>query len=725
MDFWFVYRRFDRKIIGPIRISVFAGDLYLPETAQTPAPLSLGATGIVHFLLPVVVATVVVPDQKPPASGTTACSFLVAGTHRHTVLAYSAYPVALCAFVQTRQQRLTMSRMYSVNDSTAENRLFLQRIVAAFVVIILLSTALIVRLIYLQIVGHEHYASMAKENSVKIMPLVPTRGIIYDRNGKILADNTPSYSLDLIPEQISDMDGTLQRLQKLLDIPPDKIDFFEKQRKRQKRFTSIPLLLNLNDDELAKFAVVRPFFPGVDIHTHLVRHYPYGDLSAHVIGYVGRINEAEMKELPVAEYRGSTHIGKLGIESSYEQILHGKTGYAEIETNVQARSLNTLSENNPEPGANLYLTLDIDLQKTAYDALEAYNGAVVAIDIKTGGVLVFASRPGFDPNPFVVGISNDAYKALQSSNDQPLYNRALRGLYPPGSTIKPFVAMAGLEYDAISANQKLHCPGYYQLPGASHKYRDWRKGGHGSVSLNSAITQSCDVYFYRLALMLGIDHLHDFLQKFGFGEKSGIDLVGEKPGLLPSREWKQSQKNKLWFPGETVITGIGQGYLQVTPLQLARATATLANRGKVVMPYLVDKIVSPNNAPPPPRPPQATIALKQANINSVIDGMINVVHSARGTAKNIGGSVNFHIAGKTGTAQVFNIKQGAKYNEHAIDFKLRDHALFIAFAPADDPQIAIAVIAENGGHGGSVAAPIAAKVIKQYMQNVKTPAHEN
>lgn len=609
-----------------------------------------------------------------------------------------------------------MSRMHFVNDHSLESRLFWNRIVAAFAVIILLSSTLVIRLVYLQIVGHELYASKAKENSVKLVPLVPTRGIIYDRNGKILADNTPSYSLDLIPEQIEDMDDTLKRLQILLDIPQDKIELFEKQSKRQKRFTSTPLLLNMNDDELAKFAVVRPYFPGVDIHTHLIRHYPYGDLAAHVVGYVGRINEAEMKDLPLAEYRGSTHIGKLGIESSYEQALHGKTGYAEIETNVQARSLGTLSENNPEPGANLYLTLDIDLQKTAFDALEGYNGAVVAIDIKTGGVLVFASRPGFDPNPFVVGITNESYKALSESDDQPLYNRALRGLYPPGSTIKPFVALAGLEYDAITASQKLFCPGYYQLPGGSHKYRDWRKGGHGSVNMSEAITQSCDVYFYRLASMLGIDHLHDFLRRFGFGEKSGIDLVGEKAGLLPSREWKETQKNKLWFPGETIITGIGQGYLQVTPLQLARATATLANRGAVVMPYLVGKIVSPSNLQAPPRPAPENIPLKSANINSVIDGMVNVVHSERGTAKSIGRGIPYLIAGKTGTAQVFNIKQNAKYNENSIDFKLRDHALFVAFAPVDNPQIAIAVIAENGGHGGSVAAPIAAKVIKQYLQ---------
>jgi penicillin-binding protein 2 len=609
-----------------------------------------------------------------------------------------------------------MSRIYSVKDNTGESRLFLNRIVAAFIVISLLTTGLIVRLIYLQIIGHEHYSSLAKDNSIKIVPLVPNRGMIYDRHGKVLAENMPSYSLELIPEKITDLDDTLSRLQKLLAIPDEKIEQYQKLRKRQKRFASTPLLLSMNDEELAKFAVARPYFPGVDIHTRLVRHYPYSDLAAHVIGYVSRINEAELKELPIAEYRGSTHIGKLGLESSYENQLHGKTGYAEIETNVQARLLNTLNEVNPDPGANLYLTLDIDLQKTAYDALGTFNGAVVAIDIKTGGVLVFVSRPGFDPNPFVVGIANDAYQALQSSENQPLYNRALRGLYPPGSTVKPFIALAGLEYDAISPQQNLLCPGFYQLPGVSHRYRDWKKGGHGSVNLNRAITESCDVYFYRLAATLGIDHMHSFLQKFGFGEKSGIDLIGEKAGLLPSREWKRDQKDQTWYPGETLITGIGQGYHQVTPLQLARATATLANKGKVVTPFLVDKIVSAHDTRPGPEIHDHTIPLKPNNINTIIEGMINVVHGAHGTAKGINKNISYQIAGKTGTAQVLGIKQNAKYNENSIDFKFRDHALFISFAPANDPKIAVAVIVENGGHGGSVAAPIAGQVIKQFLQ---------
>jgi len=610
-------------------------------------------------------------------------------------------------------------------DSQLENHLFLSRIISAFVAIVLLTSALVVRLIHLQISGHEHYASLAKDNSIKIYPIVPTRGMIYDRHGNVLAENTQSYSLEVIPEKTKDLDETLLRLQKLLNIPDEKIELFQKQRKRQKRFTSSPLLLSMTDEEIAKFAVNRPFFPGVDIRQRLVRHYPYNELAAHVVGYVGRINEADLKTLPAAEYQGSTYIGKLGIESSYETQLHGKTGYAEIETNVQARPLNTLNETDAIQGANLYLTLDMDLQKTAYEALAPFNGAVVAIEIKTGAVLVFANRPSFDPNPFVTGIANDAYQALQYSEDKPLNNRALRGLYPPGSTIKPFVALAGLEYNATTATRQYFCPGDFQLPNSEHKYRCWKKTGHGQVNLNKAITESCDVYFYHLALDLGIDDMHDFLQKFGFGEKTGIDLGSESTGLLPSREWKREQKKRNkeanetgnWHHGETIITGIGQGYNQVTPLQLARATATLANKGEIVTPFLVDKMVSATDTSPISKPPKEIIPLKPSNVNSIINAMVDVVNSERGTANDLRKDVNYQIAGKTGTAQVRGIKQNAKYNENSTELKYRDHALFIAFAPANDPKIAIAVIAENGGHGGSIAAPIAAKVINQYLKD--------
>ncbi|MDP3009429.1 MAG: penicillin-binding protein 2 [Methylococcales bacterium] len=612
-----------------------------------------------------------------------------------------------------------MSSFHSIKDTQLENHFFLKRIIAAFVAIVLLTSGLIVRLIHLQVSGHEHYATLAKDNSIKIYPIIPTRGMIYDRHGNILAENTQSYSLEIIPEKSKNLDDTLLRLQKLLNISDEKIDLFQKQRKRQKRFASTPLLLSMSDDEIATFAVNRPFFPGVDIKQRLVRHYPYGELAAHVVGYVGRINEAEIKTLPSAEYQGSTHIGKLGIESSYETELHGKTGYAEIETNVQARPLNTLNETDAVQGANLYLTLDMDLQKTAYDALAPFNGAVVAIEVKTGGVLTFTSRPSFDPNPFVAGIASDAYQALQSSEAQPLFNRALRGLYPPGSTLKPFVALAGLEHNAVTASQRFFCPGYYQLPNVDHKYRCWKKTGHDWVNVNKAITESCDVYFYRLASILGIDDMHSFLQKFGFGEKTGIDLVGEKPGLLPSREWKFEQKKQSWYPGESLITAIGQGSNQVTPLQLARATATLANRGNVVTPFLVDKIVTATDTHAGPETHNEIIALKKSNVEAIVSAMVDVVHNERGTAHDLKKDFNYFMAGKTGTAQVLGIKQNAKYDENAIEFKYRDHALFIAFAPADDPKIAVAVIAENGGHGGSVAAPIAAKIIKQYLKDTQ------
>lgn len=617
-----------------------------------------------------------------------------------------------------------MDRKFAIKDPLAESRVFLSRVVAAFLLILLMITGLVARLIYLQIVGHEHYSTMSKDNRIKISPLPPTRGIIYDRHGRMLAENVPTYSLELIPEQIEDLDDTLLRLQQLLNIPDDKIDQFQKQRKRNKAFTSTPLLQNLSDEDVAKFAVVRPYFSGVDVYARLVRHYPYGDLASHVVGYVGRINEQELKNLPVEEYRGTDHIGKIGIEKSYETHLLGTAGYEEIETNAQARAVNTVSTVEPIAGSNIYLTLDIDLQKIAYDALGDYNGAAVAIEIKTGGVLVFASRPGFDPNPFVSGISTKEYKALQESSDQPLYNRALRGQYPPGSTVKPFLALAGLEYGATDFNHRMFCPGYYRLPNFDHKYRDWKKGGHGMVDMNDAITQSCDVYFYDLAMTLGIDKMHEFMDRFGFGRKTNIDLVGEVDGLMPSKEWKKSHRNQAWFPGETIITGIGQGYTQATPLQLARATATLANYGKTVIPHLVHEIITPDYATPPELSQESDIPLHKQHVDQIIQAMTNVVHGTRGTAKLLAKDINYQIAGKTGTAQVFTIKQEEKYNEDDIDFKMRDHALFIAFAPVHDPQIAVAVVAEHGGHGGSVAAPIAGEIIDAYLNPNKAATDE-
>lgn len=607
-----------------------------------------------------------------------------------------------------------MSSTHKIRDRLTENRIFIGRIVAVSILVTVLICGLVARLVYLQIVGHEHYAVLAKNNRIKLSSIPPTRGIIYDRKGRVLAQNLPSYSLEIIPEQVKDLENTLHRLQVLLDLTDDVLDEFRKQQKRHKRFDSVPLLLSLTEEEVAKFAVARPFFPGVDIHAILVRYYPYGILTSHVVGYVGRINEKELKELPEAEYSGTFYMGKVGIELAYETQLHGKAGYTEVETNAQGRPINVLNKVEPEAGANLHLTLDMDLQKTAYDSLEGYDGALVAIEIKTGNVLAFVSHPSFDPNPFVNGISSKNYKALQDSEDQPMFNRALRGLYPPGSTVKPFVGLAGLEYKAVTTNHSIYCPGYFQLPNVRHRFRDWAKWGHGATNLNSAITESCDVYFYDLALTLGIDKMHDFLQQFGFGEKTGIDLVGEKPGTLPSQQWKKAAKKSSWVAGDTIITGIGQGFTQVSPVQLARATATLANRGKVVTPYLVSRLDYVNHSEAGPAQSGKVISLQEKNVDDVISGMVNVIHSARGTAKDLAKGISYKIAGKTGTAQVYSVKQNESYNKN-IDLKLRDHALFISFAPADDPKIAVAVVVENGGHGGTTAAPMAAKVIKQFL----------
>ncbi|GAB4361800.1 MAG: penicillin-binding protein 2 [Methylohalobius crimeensis] len=606
---------------------------------------------------------------------------------------------------------------FRLKDAAHENRLFLTRLVTAAAFVVLLTVALTSRLTYLQILHHERYETLARDNRVKIAPLPPTRGLIYDRNGQVLAENVSVYSLEIVPEQVKDLDATIARLQAILDITPGDVARFKRQMRRLKGFESIPLKLRLSDAEVARFAVKRPFFHGVDIRARLVRHYPYKELVSHVVGYVGSINERELKRLDPAEYRGTTHIGKVGVEQAYEKVLHGHTGYAEIETNARGRELRILQEVRPRPGADLHLTLDIELQQIAHAGLGEHNGAVVALDPKSGEILALVSKPGFDPNAFVYGISLKDYQALQHSPDRPLFDRTLRGSYPPGSTIKPFIGLAGLNYGVTDAHRKLYCPGYFQLPGVQHRYRDWKEWGHGSVSLDDAIIQSCDVYFYDLARNLGIDRIHAFLSQLGFGTRTGIDLAGEKNGLLPSRQWKQHALHQPWYPGETVITGIGQGFLQVTPLQLAKATAILANHGKLVTPHVAAYQQYPQEAPITSDPQSSfePLDLDRRHWQTVIDAMIAVIHGPRGTAHRISRGLDYLMAGKTGTAQVFTVKQDEKYHAKEVKEKLRDHALFISFAPADSPRIAVSVIAENAGHGGSEAAPIARDLIDRYL----------
>lgn len=611
-----------------------------------------------------------------------------------------------------------MDETFTFKDTLQENRSFLNRIVVSVLFMMLASLVLVVRLVYLQVVGHEHYSTLSRDNQIKISPLAPARGLIFDRNGEVLADNAATYSLEVIPEQVGNLDQMLNQLKQLLGLSDEELNRFEILKNQRKGFESVPLRLEMSEEDMARFAVRMPHFPGVEIRTRLMRTYPYGNLAAHAIGYVARISEPELQNLDPAQYRGTYHIGKTGIEKAYESLLHGRIGYEEYETNVQGRAIKSLGATAPLAGADLYLSLDIKLQKTALDALGEYNGAVVALEPATGKLLVLASKPGFEPDPFLHGISKNDYQALQGDPDQPLFDRAIRGVYPPGSTVKPFVALAGMSLIDLSPGQRLSCPGYYRLPNVEHKYRDWRKSGHGGVDMRLAIVESCDVYFYDLAHRIGIDRLQEFMQLFGFGKRTGIDLVGERSGLFPSRDWKRKKRKQMWFPGETLIAGIGQGYVQATPVQLARATAILASRGRNVEPRLVKQIKAayPIENPFPRTGPDMAVTLKPSQWHTVTDAMIDVVHSQRGTAKLIAPGLNYLVAAKTGTAQVFTVGQNQDYKRMHVGKSLRDHALFVAFAPANDPRIAIAVIAEHGGHGGSVAAPIARAVIEQYLK---------
>ena len=603
----------------------------------------------------------------------------------------------------------------SIKDYLRESQLFVSRCIAAGAIVVLLLLAVVGRMVYLQIMLHDHYKTLSQDNRVKIEPLPPTRGLVFDRNGEVLAQNLPAYSLEIIPEKVDDLKDTIQALSRIMPISEDDIKRFQQLRKQSRRFDSIPLRVRLSMDEVARFAVRRHQFPGVDVKAKLLRSYPQKDKTAHLVGYVARINEQELKQIDTSNYSGTNYIGKVEVEKAYEDLLHGQVGMQQVEVNATGRVLRVLENQPPVPGHNLHLFLDLQLQQTALDALADYNGAVVAIDIQSGGVLALASKPGFDPNLFVEGISSKAYKELSESFDKPLFNRVTRGQYPPGSTIKPFIALTGLEEGVVDFYQDTYCPGYYQLPGKDHKYRDWKKWGHGRVDMRRAIVESCDVYFYQLARTLGIDRLFTDLTAFGFGTRSGIDLTGELPGLLPNREWKQSKRREPWYPGETLIVGIGQGYFLATPLQLAEATATLANRGSRIRPRVVQYIEELDGSLTPTK--AVVTQLKQVDPHhwdQVISAMTDVVEGQHGTARRIH-TDKYRIAGKTGTAQVFTVKQEEEYDEANVAKHKRDHALFIAFAPVDDPRIAVAVIVENGGHGGSIAAPIARKVLDQYL----------
>jgi penicillin-binding protein 2 len=612
-----------------------------------------------------------------------------------------------------------MSKREQLKDDYLENRLIRRRLVLAAVFTVLLLSLVVGRLYVLQVVEHEHFSTLSDSNRVRIKALPPTRGLIFDRHGVVMADNLPAYRLEIVREQVSDLDATLQQLRQYVDFSEQDLKRFKQSLKRRRPFESIPLHLNLDDEEVARLAVNLHQFEGVEINARLTRNYPNGEHAVHALGYVGRIDERDLGRVSEVDYAGTTHIGKLGLERFYEKQLHGEVGIQQVEVNAKGRTLRVLSETPPVQGNNLHLTIDSRLQKVAEEAFAGQTGAAVAIDPNNGEILALVSMPIFDPNLFVNGISFDNYHALRDSHRRPLFNRALSGQYPPGSTTKPFYGLLGLESAVSKSEQRIFCIGYYKLPNEERRYRDWKKQGHGHMDLNGAITQSCDVYFYDLAYRLGIDRMAEFMAKFGFGVKTGVDSTGERNGIMPSREWKRGHDGMPWFPGETLISGIGQGFMLVTPLQLANSTAAFARKGIRYKPHLVKAIemITENSKIDIETEVDGRYPLqREKNWQHVHDAMVNVVHGLRGTAHySIGRDIKYKAAGKTGTAQVFEIAQDAEYEEENVIQKLRDHALFISYAPAEDPRIAVAVIVENGGHGSSVAAPIARQIMDAYL----------
>ena len=611
-----------------------------------------------------------------------------------------------------------MGLNFTIKDTEEESRLIRLRVYSAVVIIILIVMVLVARLFYLQVIRHDHFITLSQSNRVKVLPIAPIRGLIFSRDNVLLADNQPSFSLELIPEQIDSLDKTIGQLSRLIDIDEDSVNRFKKLRREKRRFESIPLKFNLSEDEVARFSVERHKIPGAKVIARPYRHYPEKSTLVHALGYVARIDEKDLQKIVESNYLGTTHIGKLGVEKAYEDILHGHVGHQQVEVNAQGRIIRVLERTPPEPGKNIYLTLDLSLQTVALSLMQGRKGSIVAMNPDNGDILALVSSPAYDPNPFVNGIDSKSYKVLLSSRDTPLINRALSGKYPPGSTIKPFLAIAALMFGVRDVDEKTWCKGWYTLKGQDHRYRDWKKGGHGHVDLNYAIMQSCDVYFYTLAHDLGITRLNQALTNFGFGFKTGIDIGGESTGLVPSIDWKRSALNQPWYPGETLIAGIGQGYVLTTPLQLVTATAALANHGKRVLPRLVYKISDPISGEStllPVATPEYVAGYKQEHWNFVIQAMEDVMHGARGTARRSGANTAYRIAGKTGTAQLFGIGQDEKYEKDKVPEHLRDHALFIAFAPARQPKIALAIVVENGGSGSSTAAPIGRKLLDHYL----------
>lgn len=588
-------------------------------------------------------------------------------------------------------------------DSDHVNRVFMRRIIIFGVIIVLGLSGLIARYGYLQVYAHDKYRTQADNNRIKLISAPPSRGYIYDRNGILLADNQPVFTAMLSPDEVENPQRTLRLLAPIFELTDeDIIDILARVSKSKN--DPVTIKIDLTETQLAQFSERKPFFKGVTIQSKLTRSYPYDELFAHVIGYVGRINDKESKQIDKERYAGTDLIGKIGIEDFYEDILLGQPGYQSVETDAHGNILRQLETKPPVAGNDITLSLDYGLQTIAQQQLDGRRGAIVAIDPRNGDVLAFVSNPSYDPNPFISGISFKDYGALRDDLDQPLYNRALQGMYPPGSTIKPFEGLGGIHYGLRDWNTTIYDPGYFSLPGDSHRFRDWKRGGHGTVDLKKSIVMSVDTYYYKLAYEMGIQRLHDWMTKFGFGEPTGIDLPNEKSGIMPSPKWKKEQYDKGWLPGETISVSIGQGYFLATPLQIANATAMTANQGHHITPHLL-KSSDGSAAVKVITKPDGKIDYngKPSDWLRMHDAMENVVKA--GTGRGIY-TPRYRIAGKTGTAQVKSIAQGKRYNKAALDKRHWDHAWFNGFAPVEDPQIALAVLVENGGGGSAVAAPI-------------------
>ncbi len=599
------------------------------------------------------------------------------------------------------------------------NRIFLRRVWVAAVAIVMMSTALMFNLVILQIERQGYYSTLADSNRLRFAAIPPSRGVLYERNGAPLAANRTLYRLELTPSLVGDVDQALIRLQDIVALSPRDLGRFRQTVAKQSPFHSAVLKARLTEKEIARFAVERYRFDGVEIVGELGRHYPYREVFAHAVGYIGLLDQEDISSVDQRDYRGTSYIGKVGLEKRYEELLHGKPGVHTVEVNARGRIIRKIGKRSPRAGRDLLLTLDLDLQLAAHEALGDYEGAVVVMDPNNGDILVLASKPAFDPDQFLHGFSADAYRELVSSPRRHFFNRAVSGQYPPGSTIKPIVALAGLSHSVTSPDYYLFAGPHFSVPGNTRRFHDWKPTGHGWVSLREAVAQSCDVYFYDLAYRIGIDRLHHAFVSFGLGSVAGLDITGEAGGLVPSREWKRGRFQQPWFPEETVVVGIGQGYLLATPLQLAAVAATIANRGTQVKPRLVRAVRASGEKGWEARRPVVTGAVEFApdHWELIINGMVDVMHRPNGTAYRVGADAHYTIAGKTGTAQTYSISEEERARGVEVTNKsLMDHALFIAFAPVDNPAVAIAVVVEHVGGGARYAAPVARRVLDTYFQ---------